>query len=226
MLSSPLLITAGPTYEDIDSVRFLGNRSSGRMGFSLARAAAERGWEATLALGPVTLPPDLPSSVRLLRFRSTADLQALLRKEWPEHHSLIMAAAVADYRPARRMDGKMRREGSDLVLELEPTPDLLQECGRNKKPDQFLVGFALEPADRLLTSAQEKLVRKNLDAIVANPLETMDAGDVSATILRPGMDPVRVELQKKESFAGWLLDMLAGVTPSPATSTGEKAARI
>lgn len=209
MLHPPLLITAGPTFEDIDQVRFLGNRSSGRLGLCLAAVAAARGWETTIAVGPISRPVELPSSVRVLRFRSTRDLQDFLRLEWPRHASLIMAAAVADYRPARSAAGKLRREATGLTLALEPTPDLLAECGRSKRPDQCLIGFALEPADRLLESAREKLQRKNLDAIIANPLATMEAGEIEATILRPHQDPLVVPRQSKEAFAAWLLDHLA-----------------
>jgi phosphopantothenoylcysteine decarboxylase/phosphopantothenate--cysteine ligase len=209
MLRPPLLITAGPTFEDLDHVRFLGNRSSGELGLCLAGAAASRGWKTTIALGPVSRPSPLPSSVRCLRFRSTADLQALLREEWPQHASLIMAAAVADFRPAAPDTGKLRRQGETLTLTLEPTPDLLAECGHSKRPNQCLVGFALEPEERLLTSAEEKLQRKKLDAIVANPLETMEAGDIEPTLLRPGQAPLRVPRQTKAAFASWLLDHLS-----------------
>ncbi len=212
MLRPPLLITAGPTFEDIDRVRFLGNRSSGELGLCLADAAARRGWEATIALGPVARPVQLPSSVRLLRFRSAADLQALLAEEWPRHAALIMAAAVADFRPQRLGAGKLRR-GESLTLQLEPTPDLLAECGRSKRPDQFLVGFALEPEERLLESAEEKLSRKHLDAIVANPLGTMEAAEIEATLLRPGYAPETTPRQPKAAFARWLLERLSAADP-------------
>lgn len=210
MLRPPLLITAGPTFEDIDQVRFLGNRSSGRLGVCLARAAAERGWITTLALGPAADPTTLPSSVRLLRFRSTADLQVLLAEHWPRHNSLIMSAAVADFRPLRPETGKLRRGEEPLTIELESTPDLLAGCGRCKRSDQYLVGFALEPAERLLSSAVEKLARKNLDAIVANTLETMEGEDIEATILRPGHPPHSLPRRSKPDFAQELLGLLGG----------------
>ncbi len=209
MLRPPLLITAGPTFEDIDQVRFLGNRSSGRLGLCLADAAVARGWETAIAVGPISGPLELPSSVRVLRFRSTRDLQDLLHLEWPRHAGLIMAAAVADYRPVSAGQGKLRRQEAGLTLTLEPTPDLLAECGQSKRPDQCLVGFALEPTERLLASAQDKLRRKNLDAIVANPLATMEADEIQATILRPNREPVAVPRQPKRAFATWLLDHLA-----------------
>jgi phosphopantothenoylcysteine decarboxylase/phosphopantothenate--cysteine ligase len=168
-----LLVTAGPTHEPIDAVRFLGNRSSGRMGWSLADAAARRGWTTTLLLGPTESPLPVCSQVRVRRFRTAAQLADLLDEEWPGHDVLIMAAAVADYRPARPADdGKLRRDGP-VVLELEPTPDLLAGLAARTRADQVTIGFALEPAERLDVSAREKLARKSLDAIVANPLETM-----------------------------------------------------
>ncbi|MCK4872455.1 MAG: hypothetical protein KAS72_06995 [Phycisphaerales bacterium] len=219
MLTPPLLITAGPTFEDIDDVRFLGNRSSGRLGLALARAAAHRGWETTLALGPVFAPPKVPSSVRLLRFRSTADLQRLLDEHWPRHNSLVMAAAIADYRPANTHIGKLRRDDAGLTLKLEPTPDLLAACSQAKRPDQYVVGFALEPADRLLESAQAKLIRKGLDAIVANPLETMDADEITAVVLRTGENPIHIEELSKDAFAERLLSLLS-ITDSQRSPAG------
>ena len=214
MPSSPpkpprLLITAGPTHEPIDAVRYIGNRSSGRLGVALADAAAQKLWQVTLLLGPVPLAPQ-DSRVRLERFRTTAELQSLLARHWPQSDALVMAAAVADYRPVSASPGaKIKRESSNLTIELEPTPDLLAACTTNKRPDQFVVGFALEPRDRLEDSARAKLARKNLDLIVANPLETMDSPDIHATLFAadgsrmPMNDPI-----PKERFASMLLDQI------------------
>jgi phosphopantothenoylcysteine decarboxylase/phosphopantothenate--cysteine ligase len=213
MLRPPVLITAGPTFEDIDEVRFIGNRSSGRMGLALAEAVLDRGWDTTIALGPMTAPPSLPPSARVLRFRSTADLERLLAEQWPRHRSLIMAAAVADYRPATPASGKMRRQRGGLTLELEPTPDLLAACGRSRRPDQYIVGFALEPRERLIESARSKLARKHLDAIVANPLETMDAATVSATVIHADRPAVEIPEMTKTDFARRLIALLAGDQP-------------
>ena len=136
-----MLITAGPTYEPIDAVRFIGNRSSGRMGGALASEAARRGWDVTLLLGPVPFVPTDPG-IRLMRFRTTAELQSLLRKCVGAADVLIMAAAVADYRP--KVDpsffgGKFRRKSENLMLELEPTPDLLAEVSASRRPGQLFV---------------------------------------------------------------------------------------
>jgi phosphopantothenoylcysteine decarboxylase/phosphopantothenate--cysteine ligase len=194
-----LLITAGPTHEPIDRVRYIGNRSSGRLGVALAESAARRivqpvgsdptqpprMWQVTLLLGPTSLIP-ADSQVRVRRFLTTADLHAALTEEMPDCDVLVMAAAVADYRPkpvSGEHHGKIRRGDSGLTIELEPTPDLLAGVAAGRRPDQVVVGFALEPRVRLLDSARAKLVRKGLDLIVANPLETMDAPTIEATVL-------------------------------------------
>ncbi len=206
-----LLITAGPTHEPIDAVRFIGNRSSGRVGVALADEAARRGWPVTLLLGPVTIAPT-HSSVRTRRFRTCSDLQTLLREEVPAAGVLVMAAAVADYRPKvdpELFNGKFRRTAGPLQLELEPTPDLLAEVAANRRPEQYMVGFALEPREELEASAQAKLVRKKVDVVVGNPLETMDSGEIEAMALfadgsrtdTPGRIP-------KPRFAGWLMDLI------------------
>lgn len=202
-----MLITAGPTHEPIDAVRYLGNRSSGRLGIALARAAADAGWRTTLLLGPTGAgPPDTPVETR--RFRTAAELQGLLSEEFPACDVLVMAAAVADYRPRHDAgsDAKIRRTESALTLELEPTPDLLADCAARRRAGQTLVGFALEPRERLVASARDKLLRKGVDAIVANPLETMDALTIDATLVqRDAADESTGGPVPKERFAVWLL---------------------
>ncbi|NUQ67003.1 MAG: phosphopantothenoylcysteine decarboxylase [Phycisphaerales bacterium] len=204
-----LLVTAGPTHEPIDSVRFLGNRSSGRLGVSLADQAAQRGWDVTLLLGPVSILPT-DSRVRLRRFRTAADLQGLLREEMTRATILIMAAAVADYRPLDGASpGKIRRTADNLRLELEPTPDLLAEVAQSRTPGQFLVGFALEPRERMRASAAEKLARKNVDMIVANPLETMDSATIEALVLQAnGVENFTQGAIDKTEFGSWLLTLI------------------
>ncbi len=206
-----LLITAGPTHEPIDSVRFIGNRSSGRLGVALADEAAARGWRVTLLLGPTHLSPSR-SEVRTLRYRTTADLASLLEKEQPACDALVMAAAVADYRPRTTPDqlaGKLRRENKAMVIELEPTPDLLAACSSRRRPRQILIGFALEPEAELLSSARRKLERKRVDAIIANPLETMESPDVRAVaVLRGGVERDAGPAMPKAKFAGWLMNLV------------------
>lgn len=219
-----LLITAGPTHEPIDAVRFIGNRSSGRLGVHLSQAAAARGWPVTLLLGPTAIVPE-DSSIRLRRFRTAADLEALLAEEFPASPQgfpvdvLIMAAAVADYRPAVSAEqvaaGKLRRTAGPMTLTLEPTPDLLAGCSKRRRPGQLLVGFALEPQERLLASAQDKLARKGLDLIVANPLETMDGESIDATVLsKATANPYRSGRLNKEQFGPWLLDLIEHSAPA------------
>ena len=209
-----MLITAGPTHEPIDTVRFIGNRSSGRLGIALANTAAKAGWRVTLLLGPTHLTPSDPK-IRVLRFRTTADLQGLLDAHFPKCDALVMAAAVADYRPAPSQaaadsDGKLRRVAEGLTLHLEPTPDLLAGIGRLRRPDQVLVGFALEPRTRLMASAREKLMRKGLDLIVANPLETMDAPTIEATVVdREGVVLHTPKPVAKSRFAAQLATLVA-----------------
>ncbi|MCX5691285.1 MAG: phosphopantothenoylcysteine decarboxylase, partial [Planctomycetota bacterium] len=141
-----LLITAGPTHEPIDAVRFIGNRSSGRMGMALATTAAARGWNTTLLLGPVQSPPADTSPFKIERFRTCDDLRVLLATHVPRADVLIMAAAVADYRPKidpAMVNAKFRRVNQPLHIELEPTPDLLAGVAAARRPDQYMVGFAL-----------------------------------------------------------------------------------
>ena len=185
------------------------------MGLALAEAASRRGWPTTLLLGPAPIAPPEDSHVRTIRFQTTADLQSLLRLNWPQHDVLFMAAAVADYRakaggtdPAQPAL-KIPRRDQPLTLELEPTPDLLADLSSITKPHQTVIGFALEPAARLLTSAREKLTRKKLHAIVANPLETMDAEQVTATVLlRDGRQFAAGPDLPKREFARWLLTVM------------------
>lgn len=228
-----LLITAGPTHEPIDAVRFLGNRSSGRLGVALADHAARRGWPTTLLLGPTPLEPEQPD-ISLHRYTSCADLEALLKREFPACGVLIMAAAVSDYRPARSMapgTGKLRRKEQKLTLELEPTPDLLAGCAALRSGHQVLVGFALEPRERLIESARAKLERKSIDMIVANPLETMNAETIEASLIyrepRPdGRDRLEIPAgTHKAAFAGWLLDRVLEAYQSVEAQPRDSAAR-
>lgn len=204
-----VLVTAGPTHEPIDAVRYLANRSSGRMGEAIADSALDSGMEATLLLGPIPREPG--SRWRTSpRFESCEDLRRLLAAEWPRHDCLIMAAAVADFRPVSISPGKLRRR-EGLELALESTPDLLAEAAALRRPDQFIVGFALAPEAELAPSAREKLASKRLDAIVANPLETMDAPTIRGTLhLADGrtLTPPQGGRLPKADFARWLIETL------------------
>ncbi len=211
-----MLITAGPTHEPIDAVRYIANRSSGRMGIALAEAAASRGDSVTLLLGPTPSAPPQHSQIRVRRFRTAADLQGLMAELWPDHSVLIMAAAVADYRPSHPADPTVKRprQQGPWTLELEATPDLVAEAAAASRPDQITVGFALGPPDSLLETARAKLAAKQIDAIVANPLRTMDDDRIQATlILRDGRELSRPECSKPQ-FADWLLQQLEQLLPA------------
>ena len=224
-----LLITAGPTYEPIDAVRFIGNRSSGRLGSSLADRAQGSGWRVTLLLGPNAVEPTNPD-INVIRFMSTSDLQELLNTHLPDNDTLIMAAAVADYRPIAAevdLEGKRRREGGNLSIQLESTPDLLAGCSQMARTDQLLVGFALEPRDRMIQSANAKLARKNIDLIVANSLETMDSDSIEALLIGNADRGLDLKQQTpgvitKTEFAAWLIEHITPLTEQRiATSDAE-----
>jgi phosphopantothenoylcysteine decarboxylase/phosphopantothenate--cysteine ligase len=209
-----MLITAGPTHEPIDPVRYIANRSSGRLGCALAAAARDAGWEVTLLLGPAEEPP--PDGVCVRRFESTADLAASLDEHFPSCDVLVMAAAVADYRPRQVSSEKLPRGNGPLKLELEPTPDLVSACMGRKQSAQRVIGFALEDPESLAKRAQEKLRKKGLDAIVANPLRTMGADRIEAVLYTaegeqfspPGHDPTGLD---KVKFARWLVERIAAL---------------
>lgn len=203
-------VTAGPTEEPLDEVRFIGNRSSGRMGIAIAEALADAGHAVTLALGPVRREPPQHPRVAVRRFRTSAELEALMRRELPDADLVVMAAAVADFRPRKTVEGKLRRSDGGLQVDLEPVPDLLSATAGCRKPGAGIVGFALEPRERLESSALDKLARKDLVAIVANPLETMDAPDVDAVVhFRDGTHARPQGRLAKEAFARWLVAVLA-----------------
>lgn len=180
------------------------------MGIAIADAAREAGWDVTLLLGPVCTPP--PHGVRIEFFTSTDDLSRQLEEHFALCDVLIMAAAVADYRPIRHCLGsKLPRGTGNMVLELEATPDLVAACTARKRPEQRIVGFALEEPAKLEERAAKKLHEKKLDAIVANPLETMGSGLITARIFMPGGAihmPTGGGTMDKQQFARWLVDWI------------------
>jgi len=208
-----ILITAGPTREPIDAVRFISNRSSGAMGLALTAAAVEAGHDVTLLLGPGPRDNELPAGARVYRFQSSAELQQLLEAHFGDCDVLIMAAAVADYRPVIVQEGKLPRNSEgNLVLELQPTPDLVALMAQRRKPSQRIIAFALEEPDHLEQRAAEKLARKGVDAIVANPLATMESGTINAVWLTA--DPSQRDApgrMDKQAFAHWLLGKIAEI---------------
>lgn len=209
-----LLITAGPTHEPLDAVRYLANRSSGRLGVAIANEASRRGWRVLLLLGPVgeSVVAAVAPGVEMQRFRTCADLESLLAQRGGEGDVVIMAAAVADFRPEAGGTGKMRRTPGGLVLRLASTPDLLAGLAARRRAAQVLVGFALEERETMVEAAREKRARKGVDFVVANALETMDATTIEAALIGPGGGCEWSGEMAKTTFAGWLLDRVcAGV---------------
>jgi phosphopantothenoylcysteine decarboxylase/phosphopantothenate--cysteine ligase len=175
LLNKKIMITAGPTYEKIDPVRFIGNYSSGKMGFALAEACAQRGATVRLITGPVSLTTVHPA-IRRIDVESAGEMYLAAMKAFPEMDIAILSAAVADYRPQQETASKMRRQDSKRWwLQLVENRDIAEALGKTKQPHQLLVGFALE-TDQGIEQANDKLVRKNLDMIVLNTLADEGAG--------------------------------------------------
>jgi len=201
-----VLVTAGPTYEPVDPVRFIGNRSSGKMGYALAEAAVRRGAHVILVSGPTDLP--VPEGADWVPVRTTEEMRTAVRDRAPEANVVIMAAAVSDYRPAAAQAQKMKRGQGHLILELEPTPDILAELG-HEKGSRILVGFAAE-TERLADNARDKLARKGADMIVANDVTQQGAGfdtdtNIVTLFLRDGTEIPLPKLPKFE-VANRILD--------------------
>lgn len=201
-----VLVTAGPTCEDLDPVRFIGNRSSGRMGYALAEAARRRGAHVILISGPVALQP--PADVRVISVRSAEDMYRAVLQHLDQASVVIMAAAVADYRPVQREPQKIKRGAPRLVLELEQTPDILAAISR-QKGNRILVGFAAE-TERLREHARRKLQAKQLDLLVGNDVTRPGAGfdvDTNEAVLffADGRE-VPLPLVSKRELADRILD--------------------
>jgi len=212
-----VLVTAGPTHEPIDPVRFLGNRSSGRMGFALAAEAARRGAAVTLVAGPVALatPPSPPGKLTRIDVETAAQMERAVREAAPAADLVIMAAAVADFRPRMPAASKIKKEQGLPVLDLEPTPDILSTL-RALAPWAVLVGFAAETANvaDLAENARDKLERKRVDFLVANDVSRSDIAFGSeaneVTVFQPEGEPVFFARRPKGELAGDLLDLFAG----------------
>ena len=168
-----VLVTAGPTAEAIDPVRFITNHSTGKMGYAIAKAAMERGAEVTLVSGPVAIEP--PMFVEVVNVRSAAEMADAVKARAGECDIIIKSAAVADYRPKVVADEKIKKSDADASIELERTEDILSFLGANKKPGQFVCGFSME-TENMLENSRAKLAKKNVDMIVANNLRTAGAG--------------------------------------------------
>lgn len=169
-----VLITAGPTYERIDPVRFIGNHSTGKMGFALAEAFADRGFDVLLIAGPVHIVTVNPT-IKRIDVVSADDMYRAVMQHFAESDVAVFCAAVADFTPTVAADHKIKRKTDDLVIRLKPTQDIAAAAGRQKRQGQFIVGFALETDDEE-ANAVDKMQRKNLDMIVLNSLNDQGAG--------------------------------------------------
>jgi phosphopantothenoylcysteine decarboxylase/phosphopantothenate--cysteine ligase len=203
-----VLITAGPTEEPLDAVRFLSNRSSGKMGYALAEAAAARGARVTLVAGPVHLDP--PAGVAVIKVRTAAEMRAAVLDHLPEATIVVKAAAVADYRVPTPAAGKIKKGGARLTLELEPTPDILAELGR-MKGGRLLVGFAAETGDPV-PEARRKLEAKGCDMVVGNRVDREGTGfgaedNEVVLVMRTG-EAVALPRASKRKIADQIFDRL------------------
>jgi len=207
------LVTAGPTHESIDPVRFIGNRSSGKMGVAIAREAAARGAAVTLVLGPSAITP--PSAVDVVRVETADEMRSAVIDRFAATDVVVMAAAVGDFRPKAPSESKMKKEAGIPDLMLEPTPDILAELGERRRAGQFLVGFAAE-TDDVEDAGRAKLRSKHLDALVANTVGrdgTGFGGETNeATILVVDGPGVPMRAWSKNELASAVCDLIARST--------------
>jgi phosphopantothenoylcysteine decarboxylase/phosphopantothenate--cysteine ligase len=219
LAGASVLVTAGPTREPFDPVRVLTNRSTGTMGYALARAAAERGGDVTLVTGPTTLSP--PDGMEVVRTETAEEMNEAVQAHGPAADLVFMAAAVADYAPADVSATKRKKGDEDLTLRLRRTPDILKALGERKRPGQVLVGFAMETGNGL-ENARRKLTEKNLDWIVLNDLTEEGAGfgpsTNRVTLLSRGGTAEDLPLMQKSEVATAILDRVL------AARSGEGAA--
>ncbi|MBN1593964.1 MAG: bifunctional phosphopantothenoylcysteine decarboxylase/phosphopantothenate--cysteine ligase CoaBC [Candidatus Coatesbacteria bacterium] len=210
-----ILVSAGPTREMIDPVRFISNRSTGKMGIAIARAAAARGAKVTLVAGPCAV--ELPSAVEVVNVTSAEQMRDAIIDALPKHQVLIMTAAVADYTPAQPLSQKIKKGESSLSLELVRTSDILVDVSELRAKDQVIIGFAAE-TENLLDNARKKLAAKGLDMIVANDVSRADSGfgvaTIAATLLWPDGRQKEVPLSTKDELANAILsEVIALRTP-------------
>lgn len=206
MTGKRVLVTAGPTREAIDPVRYITNHSSGRMGYAIAKAASRRGAVVTLVTGPVDLP--VPGYMEVVPITSAQDMYDAVISRADGMDIIIKAAAVADYRPAEVADNKIKKADGDLAIPLARTQDILAELGRRKRPGQFLCGFSME-TENMLENSRKKLAAKNLDLIAANNVKVAGAGfgvDTNVLTLIAADAEIELPLLTKDAAAHALLD--------------------
>lgn len=205
-----ILVTAGPTQEKIDPVRFISNHSSGKMGYAIAKMAMLRGAEVTLVSGPCMVEP--PAFVNVVPITSASEMYEAVTSRYADMDIVIKAAAVADYKPADPQDEKVKKSDNELSLPLERTQDILKYLGEHKQ-NQFLCGFSMETQD-MLANSRAKLDKKNLDMIVANNLKDEGAGfgvDTNVVTIITGSGTEELSLMSKEDVADIILDRIAAI---------------
>ncbi|MBV1893307.1 MAG: bifunctional phosphopantothenoylcysteine decarboxylase/phosphopantothenate--cysteine ligase CoaBC [Ilumatobacteraceae bacterium] len=211
MAGVSVVVSAGGTREPIDAVRVIANRSSGKQGYAVAAEGVARGAAVTL-VSTVSLPT--PAGVQLVQVETAAEMQAAMNQAAGDHDVVVMAAAVADFRPVDPPAGKMKKRDGVPEIVLEPTPDILAQLGATKRSGQLLVGFAAETAD-LRANAAKKLTAKSLDLIVANDVSAASVGfahDTNAvTLLRPDAEPVEIDLANKRDVARAIIDTIVAI---------------
>ncbi|HJB19575.1 MAG TPA: bifunctional phosphopantothenoylcysteine decarboxylase/phosphopantothenate--cysteine ligase CoaBC [Candidatus Bariatricus faecipullorum] len=206
MVGKKVLVTAGPTREAIDPVRFITNHSSGKMGYAIARVCAARGAEVTLVSGPTSLPE--PVAVKTVHVTTAREMFQAVAELAPEADIICKAAAVADYRPKHVSQEKVKKSDGNLALEMEKTQDILKYLGEHRRPGQFLCGFSME-TENLTGNSRAKLEKKNLDMIVANSLKTEGAGfqgDTNQVTLITRNEEIPLPLLSKEETANLILN--------------------
>ena len=208
LMGKNILVTAGPTREALDPVRYITNHSTGKMGYAIARAAAFRGANVTLVSGPVNI--DKPLFVNTVNVTSAKDMFNAVKDNYESQHIIIKAAAVADYTPSTVADNKIKKSDSDMSISLDRTDDILKFLGENKKDNQFICGFSME-TENLIENSRGKLERKNADMIVANSLRTEGAGfgtDTNVVTLITKNSVKECELMSKNEVADMILDAI------------------
>lgn len=201
-----ILVTAGPTVESIDPVRFISNHSTGKMGYAIAKVAMQRGAEVTLVTGPVDIEP--PRFVNVINIKSAEDMYNAVVENFEKTDIVIKAAAVADYTPVSVADDKMKKKDGDMSIPLKRTKDILKYLGENRRADQFLCGFSME-TENMLENSKRKLEKKNVDMIVANNLKVEGAGfgvDTNVVTLITKKDCKELPIMTKEEVAAAILD--------------------
>ena len=210
-----LLMTVGATREAIDPVRFISNRSSGRMGFALAEAAIDRGAHVTIVSGVTTADP--PKNATVLKVESAQEMAQAVEQELPGKSVFIASAAVVDYRPTQVANQKLKKKDQTLTLSLEKTPDILANVSKHRQDGMLVIGFAAE-TENVLDNAREKLRAKNLDAIVANDVSRNDSGfdtqTNAVTIITRNNDILELPLMSKREAADRILDAIIGLRKS------------